>query len=167
MTAGMESRPFELSIPMAREAELVAARAVEQIASGMQFEPREIDQIRLALIEACINAFEHSADPDQVLRLCVQAHPDRITITVRDFGRGFDPRHIPEPVLREKLQGSGNRRGWGLMLMRRMMDEVEYEPVDVGTCLRLVKYCCSAAGGQRTQGNSNVRPRSTCVADAT
>jgi anti-sigma regulatory factor (Ser/Thr protein kinase) len=32
------------------------------------------------------------------------------------------------------------RRGWGLKLIRSLMDEVEFERVDDGTRLRMTKY---------------------------
>jgi anti-sigma regulatory factor (Ser/Thr protein kinase) len=32
------------------------------------------------------------------------------------------------------------RRGWGLKLIRSLMDEVEFERVDEGTRLRMTKY---------------------------
>jgi anti-sigma regulatory factor (Ser/Thr protein kinase) len=32
------------------------------------------------------------------------------------------------------------RRGWGLKLIRKLMDEVEFERVDDGTSLRMTKY---------------------------
>jgi anti-sigma regulatory factor (Ser/Thr protein kinase) len=38
-------------------------------------------------------------------------------------------------------QGNGNgRRGWGLKLIKTLMDEVEFERVDDGTQLKMTKY---------------------------
>jgi len=38
-------------------------------------------------------------------------------------------------------QGNGNgRRGWGLKLIKSLMDEVEFERVDDGTRLKMTKY---------------------------
>ncbi|HET9529431.1 MAG TPA: hypothetical protein VFQ92_03715, partial [Blastocatellia bacterium] len=54
-----EIRPateFELVIPAEDDAELIAARTVEQIARAAQFDQEAINQIKTALIEACINA---------------------------------------------------------------------------------------------------------------
>ncbi len=131
---------YEISVPMSADAELVAARAVEQIAANMRFDTRAIQQIRLALIEACINAMEHSDSDERTVHLTMMAQRDRLLVLVRDFGRGFDPLAVPEPMIQQKLSRMGNKRGWGLMLIRRMMDEVVYEDVEVGTSLRMVKY---------------------------
>ena len=135
---------FDMTVPMVSEAELVAARAVEQVAANMEFNRKSIDQIRLALIEACINAFEHSGSEDRKVYLNFIAQEDRLLIVVRDFGKGFDPLAIPEPVIQNKLNSMGNRRGWGLMLIRRMMDEVVFEDAGTGTSLRMVKYLPTA-----------------------
>ena len=37
-------------------------------------------------------------------------------------------------------RGTKGRRGWGLKLIRTLMDEVEFEPADDGTRLRMTKY---------------------------
>jgi anti-sigma regulatory factor (Ser/Thr protein kinase) len=37
-------------------------------------------------------------------------------------------------------ENNGGRRGWGLKLIRTLMDEVEFERVDDGTRLRMIKY---------------------------
>lgn len=134
---------FDMTVPMREEAELVAARAVEQVAENMEFDTRAIHQIRLALIEACINAFEHSGSDDPNVYINFVVQEDRLLIIVRDFGKGFDPLEVPEPAIRNKLSSMGNRRGWGLMLIRKLMDEVVYEDASPGTTLRMVKYLSS------------------------
>jgi serine/threonine-protein kinase RsbW len=131
---------FDMTVPMLHSAELVAAEAVRQIAENMEFDRKAIDQVRLALIEACINAFEHSGSEDRHVYLNFIMHQDRLLIIVRDFGKGFDPLAIPEPVIAQKLTAMGNKRGWGLMLIRRLMDEVVFEDASPGTQLRMVKY---------------------------
>ena len=40
----------------------------------------------------------------------------------------------------ETNEAAEARRGWGLKLIRTLMDEVEFERVDDGTSLRMTKY---------------------------
>jgi anti-sigma regulatory factor (Ser/Thr protein kinase) len=40
----------------------------------------------------------------------------------------------------EAKEAAEERRGWGLKLIRTLMDEVEFERVDDGTSLRMTKY---------------------------
>lgn len=129
---------YDLTIPSEADAELVAARATEEIARLIGFPPRAIEQVRMAVIEACLNAFEHSHSPDRRVYLNFISDADKLLIVVRDFGKGFDPLEVRQPDIHEKI-GSMNKGGWGLYLIRKLMDEVVFEKVSAGTCLRMTK----------------------------
>jgi serine/threonine-protein kinase RsbW len=139
----------DLTVPMLPDQELVAAMAADQVAQNLGFERKAADEIRLAVIEACINAFEHSDSPDRRVYINFLCDDDKLLVVVRDFGKGFDPICVKEPNIREKLKAI-RRRGWGLMLIRKLMDEVEFVDVapECGTLLRMTKYrvrsACSA-----------------------
>jgi anti-sigma regulatory factor (Ser/Thr protein kinase) len=47
------------------------------------------------------------------------------------------PANVSEAAADEATR---ERRGWGLKLIRTLMDEVEFEQVDEGTSLRMTKY---------------------------
>ena len=137
---------FEMSIPMVSETELVAARAVEQLAENMNFDPNEIGRIKMALVEACINAFEHSGREGEKVRLSFSSDGRSLSIRVENRGRSLSP---------GALKGSGRFRemkksGWGLSLIRELMDEVEIEPRDDGASLVMVKHLSGKeeSGGQ-------------------
>jgi len=135
---------YELTIPMISDAELVAARATEEIARLVAFSERAVEQVRLAVIEACLNAIEHSHSADRRIYLTFVCDDEKLLIIVRDFGKGFDPLEVRQPDIREKL-GAMNKGGWGLYLIRRLMDEVDFQQVSTGTCLRMTKRrvpCC-------------------------
>jgi len=136
--AGSEAANFEMVIPMAQDAELVAARAVEQICSSIRLKPDLVGQLQLAIIEACLNAMEHSGSYDKKVRLKLSATPERLEITIESPGRPFVPEEIREATIEEKL-GSGHKRGWGLRLMREIMDEVAFKPFEGGTRVVLTK----------------------------
>lgn len=136
---------FEMVIPVGDDTELIAASTVEQIARRMDFQPEAINQIKTALVEACINAAEHSLSPDRKIYQRFRLESDKLTVTVSSRGRA-----IISPGAGEQSNGHDNnntsaerakgRRGWGLKLIRTLMDEVEFEPVDDGTRLRMTKY---------------------------
>jgi serine/threonine-protein kinase RsbW len=132
---------FELTLPIADEAELVAAGTTEKIALHTGFDEKAMSEVRLAVIEACINAFEHSDSPDRRVYLTFVAEQDKLLVVVRDFGKGFDPTKVTPPCIQEKLKEMrANRRGWGLMLIKRLMDKVEFHDISPGTELRMTKY---------------------------
>ena len=130
-----ESDEFVMIVPMGEDNELVAANTVEQIARRLNFQPEAINQIKTAIVEACINAAEHSFSPDRKIYQRFRVESDKLTITIAS--RGVTPANISEAAADETTR---ERRGWGLKLIRTLMDEVEFEQVDEGTSLRMTKY---------------------------
>ena len=133
---------FVMIVPMGDENELIAANAVEQVARRLDFGSEAINQIKTAIVEACLNAAEHSFSPERKIYQRFRVESDRLVITISS--RGIVPTNIgtngaittkPEPD-----EGAEERRGWGLRLIRTLMDEVEFERVDEGTSLRMTKY---------------------------
>lgn len=140
-----ESRPneYEMVIPMGADTELIAAHTVEQIARRVNFGPEAINQIKTALIEACINAAEHSLSPDRKIYQRFRVENDKLVVTVAS--RGVVPASLAgqngqQDDARDQKEDSKSRRGWGLKLIQTLMDEVEFERVDDGTQLRMTKY---------------------------
>jgi serine/threonine-protein kinase RsbW len=140
-----ESRPneYEMVIPMGADTELIAAHTVEQIARRVHFGPEAINQIKTALIEACINATEHSLSPDRKIYQRFRLEDDKLVITVAS--RGVVPASLAgqngqQADPRDENIDAQSRRGWGLKLIQTLMDEVEFERVDDGTQLRMTKY---------------------------
>jgi len=135
---------FQLIFPMGADNEMLAASAVEQIARRLNFTVEAINQIKTAVIEACINASEHSLSPDRKIYQRFQVESDRLSITISS--RGILPGSFgantqgEEEATTDESQTSDDRRGWGLKLIQTLMDEVEFERVDEGTSLRMTKY---------------------------
>jgi serine/threonine-protein kinase RsbW len=132
---------FAIEFPVGEDTELVAANAVEQIARRMEFQPEAITQIKHALIEACINAAEHSLSPERKIYNRFRVEGDKLVITVSSRGLTA-PAGMSDngASAAEKAEGTRTRRGWGLKLIRTLMDDVEFERVDDGTRLRMTKY---------------------------
>jgi serine/threonine-protein kinase RsbW len=129
---------FEMVIPMSADTELIAARTAEQIARRVKFQPDAINQIKTAVVEACINAAEHSLSPDRKIYQRFVVEDDRLVITVAS--RGVVPTQFGSNGDAQD-QGNGHaRRGWGLEMIKTLMDEVEFERVDDGTQLKMTKY---------------------------
>ncbi|HSF24094.1 MAG TPA: ATP-binding protein [Blastocatellia bacterium] len=136
-SAGAASE-FELIIPVEDEAELIAARTVEHIARTAAFGQDAINQIKTAVIEACINAAEHGQSPDGKIHQRFAIHADRIMITVSNKGRMFGPANgHPDAGAVSQPRGV---RGRGLNIIRALMDEVRFQRTDDGTSLVMTKF---------------------------
>jgi serine/threonine-protein kinase RsbW len=130
-------------LPMGEDNELIAASTVEQIARRCSFRPEAINQIKTAVVEACINAAEHSFSPDRKIYQRFRFEDDRLVVTISS--RGLVPTNVgngegANPGASISEISLEERRGWGLRLIRTLMDEVEFERVDEGTSLRMTKY---------------------------
>jgi len=130
---------FELIIPIEDEAELIAARTAEQIARSANFDKEAVGQIKTALIEACINAAEHSDSPDRKIHQRFAIDEDKLIITVSNKGKNFGQANgQATPTL--DTQPAKATRGRGLTIIRALMDEVEFERTDDGARLVMTKY---------------------------
>lgn len=135
-------RQMELTLPMVEDIEIAAARALSNLARELGMSQQSIDELTHAVIEACINAREHSGCVDNriYLRFVGSARGDgsRIDVWVTDHGRGFDPdearSHRPAP-------GEAHKRGRGLQLIEAHMDEVDISTTrEGGTTIHMVKH---------------------------
>jgi len=135
-------REISLTLPMGPEMEIAASRAATAVAESMRMSADKIDEVRMAVVEACINAIEHSSSSDQTVYLSFavlgRREPERLEVTVRDTGIGFAPDELEEPKIEEKLL-SKRKRGWGLKIMRGLMDEVQVRSGTEGTTIVMSK----------------------------
>lgn len=134
-----------LALPMIPEMEIEASKTATEIAESIHMSADRIDEVRMAVVEACINALEHSRSPDhevfvtfEVLGDEGERDPHKLRITVRDTGIGFSPDVLEEPSMAEKLR-SPRKRGWGLKIIRGLMDEVEIRSGSSGTTVVMSK----------------------------
>lgn len=134
----LKANEYEMIVPMGDDTEMIAAHAVEEIARRHQFEPKAITQIKTALVEACINAAEHSLSPDRKIYQRFTVEDNKIIITISNRGVRIPSAKIAESAA--QIEPNEGRRGWGLKLMRNLMDEVKFEQVDDGTRISMVKY---------------------------
>ncbi|NNE99887.1 MAG: hypothetical protein HKN25_12775 [Pyrinomonadaceae bacterium] len=125
---------YELVLPMGDDTELIAASALEDVARRHSVKSKAINQIKTALVEACINATEHSHSPDQKIYQKFSVEDGRISITISNRGLRFKGKEATEIFPDE------GRRGWGINLINSLMDEVKFENVDDGTRISMTKY---------------------------
>lgn len=103
-----------------------AARDRIAAAAGSYLSEGQIDRLKTAVAEAVLNAIEHGNLGRAELPVTLQllASDSDLKVTIRDEGaEPIIPEHT-EPDLEAKLAGSQPSRGWGLFLIRNMVDEV-------------------------------------------
>jgi serine/threonine-protein kinase RsbW len=132
-----------LALPMVPDMEIEASKTATSFAESMSMSPDRIDEVRMAVVEACINALEHSQAEDGEIHVTFEMLGDKepaekLRITVRDNGIGFSPDDLEEPSMADKLKAR-RKRGWGLKIIRGLMDEVEIHSNAEGTTVVMSK----------------------------
>ena len=134
----MKKNPtVELKLPNLKDMELVATHTSDVVAKHMNLPEEKSAEISMALIEACINAFEHSETKEDIYIHFIISD-ENLTIKVIDKGVGFDASAIELPNIDQKITDE-RKRGWGLMLIKELMDKVDYESDNTGTTLTMTK----------------------------
>lgn len=104
-------------------------------------DPQVRYDLKLGVEEACSNIIEHGyedMDPGSMI-LRLEVDPQRVEITLTDFGHPFEPVELPAPDLDRPLDEI-SLGGFGLFFIYQAMDEVDYESSPAGNRLSLVKY---------------------------
>ena len=127
----------ELKLPIIPDIELSATKTAEVISKHMNLSEEKSAEVSMALIESCINAFEHSKTKEIFIHFIVE--PDKLTVKVIDKGVGFDKSKVEIPNIENKLNSDERKRGWGLQLVSELMDSVEYNSDESGTTVTMTK----------------------------
>lgn len=122
-------RVIELRLPSRLGYEKVAMDTAASLAKRVGFTTDRVDALRTAVAEAVTNAIEHgnAQDLDTKVSVVLTLRHDELVIDVGDQGRKpletgkttTTPR-IEEAITRD------DKGGWGIWLIRELMDEVEF-----------------------------------------
>jgi len=103
---------------------------VRELAQWVGFSASDLNQIELAVCEACTNIVQHAYAHQPSGQIHIRARAEqgqRIVITLMDTGAAFDPQAVPEYDPRQVNGRDDQVRGLGLFLIQRMMDSVHFE----------------------------------------
>jgi len=103
-------------------------RFIRSVAGESGFNKNTVEEIVLAVDEACTNIIKHAYknSPDNLIEINARFAASTLTLTLIDYGKKFNPDYIVPPDLEEKLK-KRKSGGLGIHLMRNLMDEVIYE----------------------------------------
>ncbi|MFQ5603060.1 MAG: ATP-binding protein [bacterium] len=115
---------------------------VTDYAEKAGFNAKEIGKAKIAVYEACLNIIEHAyhSNPDNWIDVWVEFDSQKFTVIIQDYGVGFEGFNTKDY---DVLSAMDHRKtgGFGLYIIRRSMDEVEYQADKVrGNRMKLVKY---------------------------
>ena len=114
-----------------------------QAARDAGMDDSAIYAVELSMDEACTNVIEHAYDgmDGGEIECTCDTDNNNLTIIIHDHGKSFDPAAIALPNLDAELD-SRPVGGLGVFLMKKLMDEVRFEPLgEAGNVLTMVKHC--------------------------
>jgi serine/threonine-protein kinase RsbW len=103
----------------------------DSVTAFMKFDEDSAHWISMAVREAVTNAIQHGNKLDIAKKVEVNygLAPNRLTVSVRDQGRGFHLDEIPDPLEAGNLLKPSGR---GIFYMRTFMDEVNFRTLTTG-----------------------------------
>ena len=114
---------------------------VASAAAGLGLAPRQMDRLKTAVSEATMNAIEHGNHNNPELPVSIQLlqRVGAVAVRITDCGPGpGDDVEPEEPDLLAKLDGLQTPRGWGLFLIKNMVDELHVSGDEQSHTLELV-----------------------------
>ena len=126
-SSGARRTLAELSIPSEPGNERQASEEVARAVSGLGLPERTLERLKTAVAEATMNAMEHGNryNPEVPVEIQVWLLEERLLVRIIDRGGSPPPSpNAQSPDLEAKLEGMQTPRGWGLFLIRNMVDDM-------------------------------------------
>jgi serine/threonine-protein kinase RsbW len=130
MTSAVPSAPRRITsfaVPSEPGNERLALARVAEAVEGLGLAGARLERLKTAVAEATMNAIEHGNhnQPEIPVDVEVVQSGAEIVVAISDLGGGAGPAAAGEaeqPDLVRKLDGEQSPRGWGLFLIKNMVD---------------------------------------------
>jgi serine/threonine-protein kinase RsbW len=135
-----DSETVELIIPCRPEYVGVARLAILGIAGRMAFSYDEVEDVRLAVGEACTHAIERAGDTPATIHIACTITPEALIIEVTDTVTEGTEAVAPSEDAQLLAEAGVDQQGLGALLMEILVDDVKIETTSSGTRVHLTKY---------------------------
>jgi serine phosphatase RsbU (regulator of sigma subunit)/anti-sigma regulatory factor (Ser/Thr protein kinase) len=147
-----QRRLADFSLPSEQGREYEAMKMVGEVVAELGLPTSRLENLKTAVAEATMNAMEHGnqyrADIPVFIR--VDASDKSLSVFITDQGGGR-PIPTPEtPNLEAKLDGLQSPRGWGLFLIKQLVDEMNVTSDEQHHTVELVLYLKGAKDADTT-----------------
>jgi len=124
MVSMVDEQTIKVNLPSRLGYERIAMESLASFAKFVGFVPERVEDLKTAVAEACTNAIEHGNRGRPHARVIVTMNYEGgvLSVSVVDEGEGI--KEFPEKP--DILQKNQNLRGRGIFLIKRLVDEVEF-----------------------------------------
>ncbi len=133
----------ELSIPSEPGNERLAMEQVGEAVQVLKLPAKRLAELKTAVAEATMNAMEHGNhyESDRPVTIQVLTSPNMLSVRITDLGGSQSIPSDPEtPDLEAKLAELQAPRGWGLFLIKNLVDEMHVESDATHHTVELIVY---------------------------
>ena len=129
--------------------ERLAMETVAESAKGLGFSGENLERLKTAVAEATMNAMEHGNHYRAELPVVIEvsASDAELFVKITDEGSGPPAFDSEIPDLEAKLEGVQTPRGWGLFLIKSMVDEMNVTGDEHHHTVELILYLDDRAEG--------------------
>ncbi|MFL5990622.1 MAG: ATP-binding protein [Rubrobacteraceae bacterium] len=140
----------ELSVPSEPGNERRAMEEVAATVEGLGLPDRTLERLKTAVAEATMNAMEHGNHYRAELPVIIEvaASDAELSVKITDEGSGPPAFHSETPDLEAKLEGMQTPRGWGLFLIKSMVDEMNVTGDEHHHTVELILHLDEREGGR-------------------
>ena len=130
----MTCETIKMEIPANPDYVSIIRLTTSGIANRVGFSMDDIEDMKVAVSEACTNAIKHSEDNKVNIEFNLLS--DKLEIEIKDNGKGYDVSSIETPDLNNPKES-----GLGLFIIQTLMDEVNIDSNgNQGTIIKMTKY---------------------------
>ena len=124
----MAKNKMELRIPSVLGYEKLAMDFVASAARLLKLPEHRIEDLRTAVSEACINAIEHGHRFDASVKIGIVLTLEEMELEIDVTDEAEESiGQPPVPDIDEKIAGKDTPRGWGVFLIKNLVDDVQFE----------------------------------------
>jgi serine/threonine-protein kinase RsbW len=140
----------ELSVPSEPGNERRAMEEVAATVEGLGLPDRTVERLKTAVAEATMNAMEHGNHYRVELPVVIEvaASDAELSVKITDEGSGPPAFDSETPDLEAKLEGMQTPRGWGLFLIKSMVDEMNVTGDEHHHTVELILHLDEREGGR-------------------
>jgi serine phosphatase RsbU (regulator of sigma subunit)/anti-sigma regulatory factor (Ser/Thr protein kinase) len=141
-----------LTLPSEPGNERVAMEQVGEAVSGLDLPQRRLERLKTAVAEATMNAIEHGNQnrPELLINIQVRVSATELAVDIIDQGGATPITASETPDLYAKLDGEQSPRGWGLFLIKSMVDEMRVSSDELHHRIELIMYLEGASNAGQT-----------------
>lgn len=149
--AGRQLASFAVASEPGNERDALARVAAAVAGAGLP--PARLERLKTAVAEATMNAIEHGngGRPEIPVDVEVTQDGDQIIVAITDLGGEHAPGPAEDPDLELKIAGEQQARGWGLFLIRNMVDAMQVSTDGPRHTIQLTMRTGAPEGGGHEQ----------------